>query len=197
MKKKKSPLARAEGCFFFFLFLLQGWVCLHIDLPFTPLPLSWYGFFGAALTSSLTLSHLDPLPTPEQQTQTADPRLASPSICFFLFFFTNAHCFAVKQLLRRVVILAVTGGALLFRCPLRLQYGFMYFLCGRSNFGWLRCRLDSIFVSVWPANPFQTLADWCQKMHCHSSKSKIVFLSLWEVDTVVIKGVLPRAGQGP
>lgn len=86
MKKKKSPLARAEGCFFFFLFLLQGWVCLHIDLPFTPLPLSWYGFFGAALTSSLTLSHLDPLPTPEQQTQTADPRLASPSIFFFFFF---------------------------------------------------------------------------------------------------------------
>ena len=79
---KKSPLARAEGCVFFAVARL---VCLHIDLPFAAPLLSQYGFFGSALTSSLTLSHLDLLPTPKQQTQTA----ARPSARFSLYLISE------------------------------------------------------------------------------------------------------------
>lgn len=99
---------------FLFSSLLQRQSCLYIDLPFTALLLSRYGFFGSAFTGLLMLSHLDLLPMPSAKHK-------QPALSQFFLWFTSAHCFTFKQLLRWVIITVFTGGVL-FEFSLQLMW---------------------------------------------------------------------------
>lgn len=144
--------------------------CLHIDLPFTTPTLSSYGFFGSALTSSLTLSRLDRLPTPSGKHNAVSSFLPLVSQHYAPSLF---HLQAI--ILWWVIITAITGGVL-FGCPRQLQYAKIkrlhVFLMRKVLFWWLTLQVKYIFLSLWLVNPFQTPTGGCQKCIVTQPKEK-------------------------